>query len=289
MTNTLHWGRRCATNTRRRLLWLAIAIVAPLMVMVFASSASALKTAEKEEFLQFADCPLTEARLCLISNTTGGEFVMGTSHKAVPLTKPILLQGGLATETFTAQHLLAATDGKTLAKVAQEIPGGLTGIGIGPELTATAEIAGPASGILVSQAAIAAPSFSTEAAVVLPMKVHLENELLGENCYIGSDSEPIMLHFLSVGPQENFEGGAKFKILKIKHTVLEDKTFSVPAAKGCGTGLTEPIVTALVNADVGLPSASGENKAVMSGNVAQTWSEFATKYLPKKKKEKAKK
>ena len=256
MMKTWHWSPDRTTSARRRRTWVASAAVASLVVMMLASSASALNAAQKEEFLPFADCPLAEAKLCLISNTTGGEFVMGTSHKAVPLTKPILLQGGLASEIFTQQALVGAADGKTLAKVPQEVPGGLTGIGVGPELTATAEIAGPPSGVLISQSAIAAPSFAKEPAVVLPVKVHLENELLGENCYIGSDSEPMMLRFYSVGPQESFEGGAKFKILKLKHVVLEDKTFSVPAAKGCGVGVTEPIVTALVNADVGLPSAA---------------------------------
>jgi hypothetical protein len=268
---------------------MAGAVVAPLLIMVFASSASALKTAEKEEFLQFSDCPLTEAVTCMISNTTSGEFVMGTSKKAVPLTKPDLLQGGVATSAFTQQPLLAAADGNTLAKVPQEIPGGLTGIGVGPSLTATAEIAGPVSGVLLSQAAIAAPSFAEEPAVILPLKVHLENELLGPNCYIGSDEEPILLKMNSVGPQENFTGGAKFKILKLAHVVLEDKTFSVPAAKGCGEGALEPVVTALVNTDVGLPSPAGENKALMAGNVATTSAENARKYLPKKKKEKKKK
>ena len=32
------------------------------------------------------------------------------------------------------------------------------------------------------------------AAVTLPLKVKLSNEMLGEECYIGSDAEPIVLH-----------------------------------------------------------------------------------------------
>jgi hypothetical protein len=290
MTNTLRRNRDRAPSARRRLRWVASAVVAPLLAMSLASSATALTAAEKEQFLQFADCPLTVAKLCVVSDTTGGEFIIGTSHKAVPLSKPILLQGGLATESYAQQPLLAATDGSTLAKVPEEVPGGLTGLGVGGELTATAELAGPASAVLLSQTAVLSPGrsglYGLEPAVVLPLKVHLQNELLGENCYVGSDEEPILLQLFNTGQPEKFEQPAKGKILKLNHLTISDKSFSVPAAKGCGSGLTESLVTTLVNDDVGLPSPAGENTAVMSGSVAQTKPENALKYLPKKKKEK---
>ena len=66
-------------------------------------------------------------------------------------------------------------------------------VNIGGEVTATAELVGPVSEVQISQFGIVAPVIGGPA-VIIPLKVHLSNELLGEVCYIGSDSEPIVLH-----------------------------------------------------------------------------------------------
>ena len=126
----------------------------------------------------------------MVAPTTGGEFVLG--HKTVAIEKPVLLQGGLGTTEFGAQPLIAAVGGEPLSKTPETVPGGLVGIaGLGGEVTATAELAGPPSSAIVSKANLV--TFKG-AAVTLPLKVKLSNETLGEECYIGSDAEPIVLH-----------------------------------------------------------------------------------------------
>lgn len=283
------------TGPRRRALVIAVALAAPLLSLGTASPALALSKQAKEEFLPFIHCPLSTAALCVVANTTGGEFVIGS--KTLPLSKPILLQGGLGENSYGAQPLIAAVEAPTLALVPEEVPGGLAGIGgIGGEVTATAEIAGPVSSVIINRDDLV---LHKGAAVTLPVKVKLTNEYLGDNCYIGSAAEPIVLHLTSgttdppagvepiTGSLTPLEGGAKGKITKIKTTKLVDNTFPVPAASGCGpTELLYPVVDEVLDADIGLPAEAGKNTAIMTGSLEETTAEFAHKYLPKTKKKK---
>ena len=288
---------------RRSLLVAAIACLVTLVALSMAGPAlgrtKKLTKEEKAEFLPFAQCPLASAEICLLAGTTGGEFVIGS--KTLPITKPILLQGGLAEsilQTGGPQPLIAAANGETLSKVPEEVPGGLLGVGgLGGEVTATAELAGPVSSVIVSPGAVLVEKGT---AVSLPVKVKLSNELLGENCYIGSDAEPLVLH-LTVGKTTPPEGtepiqgsrtpleyGAQFKIIKVAKVTLVDNTFAVPAATGCGNETDGSVVTALLNTDIGLPSAAGKNKAIMIGPLEQTEAKWPREYLPKPKKQKKK-
>ena len=301
MTDRLYPGQMLFARARRRLRAIAVAAGAVATVaLISTSSAGAISTAEREEFLPFATCPFSQAVLCISSTTTGGEFVIGEMKKAVPLSKPILIQGGLAENLVRRQPLIAPTSGEAVAKVPEEVPGGLVGVlNLGGEVTATAELVGPVSEVKISQIALAAPGLAGPA-VIIPLKVHLQNELLGEDCYIGSDTEPIVLH-LTTGntsppegtePIKGFEGegevlkkGKKTLITTIKNTKLVDNDFAVPAAKGCG-GEEEGLIDKLVNLDIGLPAAAGKNSATMIASLSESTTEFVEKYLPKKKKEK---
>jgi hypothetical protein len=192
--------------------------------------------------------------------------------------------------------LIAARDGNTLSKTPLTLPGGLTGIeGLGGEVTATAEVAGPVSGILVNQFFLAE---GMQTAVVLPLKIKLSNPILGEDCYIGSDTEPVVLHLTDgttsppfpnhpiSGSRGTLEDIAHNKIITIKGNTLVDNSFAAPAATGCGTGLLAPVIGALVNLDAGLPSGAGHNTAIMSGSFELTQAAYAAKYAkpPKEKK-----
>ena len=132
--------------TRRRALLTSIALVA-LGTAGGASPALANK-AFKEEFLIFSQCPTSAAAICLYSKTTSGEFKIDL--KTVPINKPVVLQGGTAL-VLTPTPLIPALNGETISKTPLEVPGGLVGIGgLGGEVTATAEIAGPVSNVLVA-------------------------------------------------------------------------------------------------------------------------------------------
>jgi hypothetical protein len=244
-----------------------------------------------EEFAPFANCPVASVHTCVLAVTSGGEFVIG--HKTVPIDKTITLQGGLATEAFGAQPLVAPTHGEALSKTPLTVPGGLAGIGeLGGEVSATAELAGPPSSVILDQDSFL---FDTGTAVTLPLKVKLENPVLGSECYIGSDSEPIVLH-LGTGktspppPTESIHGGhsapvaiGKRKIVLVEKDTLVDNDFVVPGASGCG-GTLSSLIDPIVDLDVGIPSAAGENTAIMSGSLEETEAAFAAKYISKEKK-----
>ncbi|MGO9488035.1 MAG: hypothetical protein ACLQBB_03275 [Solirubrobacteraceae bacterium] len=279
----------------------AFAVLA-VTCLAFAAAASPSFAAEKlnkEEFLKFINCPTEQGKACTYGETLSGEFHMGS--KSVPITTPVILQGGLAYLGTTTLPLLAPRFGvPAMSKSSETIPGGLTGLTelIGGPVKATAEIAGPVSGVQITAVFL---GFGHDTAVELPIKVHLENETLGENCYIGSDSEPIVLHLTDgttkppagtepiSGKIGTNEGRDKGRLITFIENTLVDNTFPVPAATGCGTTpLLEPVITALVNADAGLPSAAGKNTAILNGNFYTALSTWVEKYDKKALKEKEK-
>jgi hypothetical protein len=285
-------GRGRGAGRRVLLAVLALAMLATLGV---AQPALAGKKKLIEEFATFSDCPVTAAEVCVYSTTTGGEFKMG--NKRVPISKTLLLQGGLPTkELSTELPLVAAADGNTLAKTPLTVPGGLTGIpGFeGGEVTATAEIAGPVSSVRINRQNLLN---ARGTALTLPLKVKLSNPVLGEECYIGTDAEPILLH-LTTGttsppspntPISGSAGTTEFKalakILEVKGASLVDNSFSVPGATGCG-GVLSILIDPILDADIGLPAAAGSNTAIMGSSFEQASSEFVVQYRPKEKKKK---
>lgn len=276
---------------RRRVLAGVSALLALVCLGACGASAALASKIDKEDWLVFSHCPLEQASECLYGTTSSGEFTIG--NKTVPITNTILIQGGLATVSLEAQPLIPAVEAESVSKTPQPVPGGLVGIPgleIGGEVTATAELAAPASSVVVNRTNFA---FGKPDAVTLPIKVKLSNPVLGEECYVGSDSEPIVLE-LTTGstspppPNEPIHGGWVFEakdkdnIQEYKEVTLVDNSFSAPAATGCGGSLSG-IVDPVLDLDIGLPAAAGHNTAVMKGILEQTPSETARKYLPKKK------
>jgi hypothetical protein len=288
--------RDSAPSVRRRAVGIAVAVVAPLAM--FGATSSAFANAQlKEEFAPFTNCPVETAKICMVATTTSGEFKLDL--KTTPIVNPVILQGGLASEAFGDQPLLGATNGNSVSKTSQPVPGGLTGISeaIGGAVTATAELAGPPSSIIINKGNLLSRSGT---AVTLPIKVKLDNENLGEECYIGSEAEPIVLHLTTgttspslpnqpiSGSRGTLEGGAKGKIVKVKGNSLVDNNFAVPGASGCGGSLA-PILDLVVDAGVGIPAPAGLNTAIMTGELEETSSVWAAKYKPKVKKPKKEK
>ncbi len=275
---------------RRGVRWGGIALVTVAAALGVAQPALA-SSKNKELFAKFAYCPIHTAAVCVVSYTTGGEFVIG--NKAVPIEKTVTLQGGLETSSFEQQPLQGATGAATLSQTPLTVPGGLLGIaGLGGEVTATAELAGPPSSVTINRRAIV----FREPSVTLPIKVKLSNPILGEECYIGSEADPIVLH-LTTGttsppaPGKPISGSAgseqgldKGKIQYIEATIV-DNDFAVPGARGCG-GALSPIVDPIVDLDVGIPAAAGKSSAVMKSTLYETKAEYAAKYIPKEKKPK---
>ena len=288
--------RPCAriAGMPRYLVVLVLAVIVPLAL---ASPALAITKEElTQDYAPFTACPVATAADCVVATTTGGEFVL--DHKAVAIDKTITLQGGLATTGVAPEALIAPTSGEALSKTSLTVPGGLVGIPglevVGGEVTATAELVGPPSSIVINKLAYASDKPD---AVTLPLKIKLSNEILGEECFIGSDAEPIVLH-LTTGttsppsPGQPITGskGAistqdKGLITDFKGTSLVDNDFAVPAASGCGGSLSF-LIDPILNADIGLPAAAGSNTAIMDGTLAEAPAASVKKYIPKPKKTK---
>jgi len=294
-------GRRAGT---RSLSLLAVAsLVAAFGALSVASTALATP---KGEFAVFADCPLnvTGLNACIYAKTESGGFTVG--NKTVPIEKTIVLQGGLKERTETELEFVAAKDGNTLTKVPQNVPGGLSGLvnctaikGSGllevlergtcksifenglTGVTATTELAAPASQIQINLGAIFSESGT---ALQLPVKVHLENPLLGSSCYVGSNSAPISLP-LTTGttapplPNKPIKGSAgtlefvgEGEILKLTKNSLVNNSFAAPKTNGCG-GIFEFLIGPIINASLGVPAAAGHNTAILNGTLEQAGAE----------------
>jgi hypothetical protein len=267
-------------------------LVVALAALGLAGSAQAKLTGE---FTKFAQCPYTntEVRKCIYSLTESGEVVLGS--KKVPIEKPVTLQGGAGPvdEITEFSKFYAATNGITLSKSPQNVPGGLLGIvpdASSPALVkalikfflensltgvnSTLELAKPASEIKISEFRIAAEE---SVGLILPVKVHLENPFLGKNCYVGSSTSPITWNLTSAEtsppapnkPIHGFGGEGEFleegRIVKLKNNKIVDNAWSAPTATGCG-GILSFLVTPIINAQLGTTTA-GHNTAILTGSV----------------------
>jgi hypothetical protein len=263
-------------------------MTAVLGALLFAPTAMASSHHPQGEFAQFAECPLNNANVteCIYSLTNGGSFTVG--KKTVPLTNPTTLQGGAYENEAGGVTFVGAENGDTLSKTPQPVPGGLVGV-TAPKwwpkfvqdwfnnlisegftgVNATVELAAPASSIQLST-----QNFVNQEGIALglPVKVHLENLILGNNCYLGSNSKPVQIDF-TTGSSGSLEGSfgeinfnEAFTLVTISGGKLVNGTFEAPGVSGCG-GIFSIFVDPLVDTVLGTPSASGKNTAVLEGKL----------------------
>jgi hypothetical protein len=275
-----------------RRLFLAAAVLTALLIP--AASAGAAPTGV---YKNFAQCPLTNPALnaCFYSVSTGGQVTTG--KKTVPVKNPQVLQGGLqylGGDVLGPLNFLAAANGETLTKTPQPVPGGLLGV-TAPTwwpkflqdlfnetinngftgVTATVELAGPASAIKLS---VLNSFIQQGTALEMPVKIKLGNPFLGNNCYIGSNSNPIRWKFTTgttappppntpitgaAGEIHESEGG---QLVQVTGAKLVDNSFAVPGASGCG-GLFSFLIDPFVNSIVGIPAPAGQNTAILENTI----------------------
>lgn len=275
----------------KRLLLTAVAALALLIPVASASAAP------KGEFVNFAQCPLSNPSLsaCIFSKSTGGEVKTGA--KTVPVQNPQVLQGGLQYlegDILGKLNFLPAANGQTLVPTPQPVPGGLTGI-VAPTwwpkfvqdwfnglinegftgVTATVELAGPVSAIKLN---VLNSLIQNGIALEMPVKIKLGNAILGNSCYIGSNSSPITWKLTTgttappapnkpiTGAAGEFGTNEAGTIARVTGSKLVDNAFSVPGANGCG-GIFSFLVDPLVNSTIGVPSAAGNNSAILNNNI----------------------
>jgi hypothetical protein len=185
------------------------------LVAVFVLGSPAGASAHSGMWAAFNYCPVAipEAHKCQNTDIYGGIATVG--KKTVPIVNPVTFQSGY---TLTEKDLgishrrfsygVPATNGVTLSKTPEPVPGGLLGLlppsssppavrqlsayYVEHNLTAvnsTVELAEPPNEIIIDE-----NTLLTEEGLATQMKVklHLENPFLGSSCYIGSNSSPLI-------------------------------------------------------------------------------------------------
>jgi len=283
-----------STRIRTRALAVTVAVMAPVIALATAAPALATPTGP---YAVFSDCPtssLPAEGLCTYAQSTSGEFTIGST--TVPINKTITLQGGAFPLGEGHYALLPAKDGNSLSKTELNVPGGLLNLINCTEIKGNgffevlereackAIFENKTTGVTATTELVANehnPAFlnfnafvsGKGAALTLPVRVHLQNPLLGSGCYIGSESSPVQLQ-LTDGttsppppnkPISGHLGAINFEeeVIVIENSLV-DNSFSAPAAEGCGGALSF-LIDPILDAKIGLPAAAGHNTAILTG------------------------
>lgn len=220
-------------------------------------------------FPNYEGCPRTNpaAIACIdVQNTSGNLNIKGFN---VPLGESLEIRGAVSALAVEGNTFIPATGTNGFFTRPVQVPGGLLGIDFpipGNSVTATTELAGTSSDIRINTASLS---------ISVPVKVRLSNILLGMNCHIGSNSNPVVLNLI-VGttnppppnrPITGRRGTPSFVGTEIRLTdnVNVANEFAIPASSSCGLGLG--LINLLVDAKLQLPSAAGNNSIEVHNNV----------------------
>jgi hypothetical protein len=266
------------------------------------------------ELIKSTGIPL-EDTLCQYGVTTSGEFAIGSTKVPINQTIT-LQGGAIPVEPANEENseylLLPAADGNSLSKTELNVPGGLldfvkceeiTGSGFWETIERSACKAifeNKTTGVTATTELVANIhnpglvnlehlSRQEGTALTLPVRIHLKNPLLGNSCYVGSEASPIQLH-LTTGstapnpPNESIKGKRGkaetlrekgLSMVRLSENSLVDNAFSVPVAEGCGEFFSF-IIDPLVNGKLKLPSADGNNTAILNGTLNTANAEAVT-------------
>ena len=288
-------GKTARSRVRNGLGRPLIAGAGALVMLLGLIGAAPAMATPKGDFSVFSDCPTKTSQVCTYAKTETGKIVIGKED--VPIEKAIVVQGGLVENESGGFNMVAAKDGNTLSKAPQKVPGGLSGLVKCNEIsnfieratcelffengatgvTATTELAAPAHSVEVNLGNLLAGEGT---GLSLPIKVKLENPLLGSSCYVGSNSSPIVVNLTTgkSGVLTGTPGEAELleeSIIALPHASLVNGTYSAPAASGCG-GIFSFLIDPIIDSRLGLPSASGKNEAVLNGKLEVVAAEEVT-------------
>ncbi|WP_415951420.1 hypothetical protein [Streptomyces sp. KLOTTS4A1] len=281
-------------NLRKRLA--ALGAGTALATLASMGTATAAEPQLNGAWEPFTRCPvdapamlatdgLAQVPQCVVSHSAGGSIKLGNTTVTTGATN---LQFGVVQNSDGTNTVVAPPAGSIIADSAY-VPGGMLGLMCPSDIPVISYICGQiengaVNGIEATVESVGTPSDYNQVAAILtgqtivsiPVRVKLENPFLGDNCYIGSASEPIILQpqntvAPSVGVERfNGDGSAnpagEMSRLNLAGATQADTTFSVPGATGCG--LDWGLINSVVNLKTGLPSPSGNNSLVL--NNAQT-------------------
>ncbi|WP_197320967.1 hypothetical protein [Saccharomonospora sp. NB11] len=290
---------RSGGRSGRRLRALA-ATVALVAAGVTATAAPAVAddevhgTALAGHWAPFDRCPVDDpamlaadgadvAALCLASSSQSGTMKIG--EKVVPTAGTNLQFGLLGDGT---DYTSVSPEGAGIQAEPVTVPGGLLNLMCPSEIPVLTDLCEKAADsklnrvVATVEPAGTPTDFSLTAGlgvgqpiVTLPVKIRLDNVLLGSKCYIGSNSDPILLRprnltqpaltIARYAPDGTDQAGGPMSNVVLSGADQGDDSFTVPKANGCG------LLGALdwaVNLQLGLPSPEGANSLVL--NAADT-------------------
>lgn len=274
----------------RRVLLLTSGLATFLAIAIPGGAASA--AAPAGEWATFARCPVSAPLMlaadgvttvdeCIDSASASGTMTLGSTTVTLGATD---LQTGVVTDHSTSPPVPTTVDpaGGAVVAAPVQIPGGLIGLMCPSnvpvitqlcdsitsislnEVTATLEPAGNTSGLNLNGAISKGHPIIT-----IPVKIQLSNPILGDSCFIGSDSDPVVLTIEnSVAPPDGTNTrfgpdgvpvtGGLFQHTTSSGGTQVDSTFAVPGVNGCG-GLLSPLVDPAVDLRAGLPATTGNS------------------------------
>jgi hypothetical protein len=124
---------------------------------------------------------------------------------------------------------------------------------------------------------IAASEGGPGVAFELPLRLHLQGDGLGPNCFVGSAGDPILVapHVVHGGTALIFgkdPNGFPIQLVGASGARLEDATLTIPGATGCGPTISASgagLFDSKFNAFVGLPAPTGGSRMVLGDNLLE--------------------
>lgn len=244
------------------------------------------------DWAPFTRCPVQDPAMlaadgrtnnasCVASDSPSGSIKIGNTAATTGDTN---LQFGLIYSPPSGTYSFASPAGGALVAAPVQIPGGLLGLMCPSNILAVSLLCQEATNnnlnnVTAQVQSVGNPSnFSLNAGLsagqpilTLPVKIQLQNPLLGSNCYLGTDSNPVVLHpenltAPNLGVQYFDTNGTPDPSGPMFSYALSganqgDSTFAVPGASGCGP---LGVADAAINLKDGLPSPSGNNNLVLN-------------------------
>lgn len=247
----------------------AVAVLSTALVAAGVSAGGA-SAAPAPGYEQFKGCPdQPDMYLCINSTITGGHLKLGNTD--TPISSPITLNGGIAQGSNS--FIFNSQGGLSSPRL--RVPGGLTGL---TGLTWLENLF-PFDALKVYARPQLAGTATDPSAVpfTLPLKIKLENPLLGNSCYIGSDANPVTLNLTTgettppagvapiTGTQPAFDVDPAYpdgSVFSLDGGRFVDNAFAVPAARGCTFSLPgRGLIDLVVDLRAGTPASAGKNVA----------------------------
>ncbi|MFF0075771.1 hypothetical protein [Streptomyces sp. NPDC005494] len=272
----------------------AVAASAALVMPLTASPAGAATAAAQlgGAWAPFDRCPVdapamlatdgdTAVPLCVTSTSPNGTIKLGDVTATTGSTN---LQFGVIQHPAEGTYTVVPPPAGSIVSGKTTIPGGLLGIMCPSNVPVVSAVCGQITNATLNKVTATVESagtptefslvagISTGPIVKLPVKIRLENPLLGSNCYIGSNSNPVLLRpgnlsapslaasrFNGDGTPNPDEGS--LINLALSGAGQGDSQFSAPKASGCGLA---GILSWAIDLKVGLPAAAGSNNLVLN-------------------------